>query len=149
LASLVAVALVAGCAARGTTVEMFVRTADDRQMRYMVDHRNTFHFAGGWYAIDGTYTWTHPLTPEQIAELSTLIRAAGWLEEAPRSPKGAEGDEYDVKYSGPDGRVQFKFVGQSPALDDVYRFLDGIAMTRLETDMQRLPKPSREELDEP
>lgn len=124
----------------GLDVEM-LRTSDDHAFaRYRVDHDGTLRFGGGADALGGSYSWSGPLTGEEIGRLTTLIRQNGWLEADPPSTGHPPGRSYTITVRGPDRRRSFTVLGDEAGVIAVYGLLDTAARRRHQELLDTLPK---------
>jgi hypothetical protein len=144
----VTVVAVAGCATLGErgddvtggrTVEMYVVEDGSRFARYLVDRDGSLSFAGGRDAQASKYTWTGPLTEEELDRLFALIDEHEWAERDPASVADP-GPTYTIRFRGPRIRRNFTVVGDSPDVRPVAELLAEASKRRNEEFLRELPE---------
>jgi hypothetical protein len=140
-----------GCAASSRTprpnvtggrhLEMLVSSAERRYERYRVAPDGVLHWAGGANAQSSRFTWSGPLTAEEIDLLFGAIVRDGWFERDPPSTKEPPDTVYDVRIRGPEGRESFVVTGDTEGLLEVRRILEQAARRRLDGVLEALPGP--------
>lgn len=144
-------ALPAGCAATGAakgeditgglTLEVYVEAGGGSFARYRVEPDGTLRFGGGQDAIDRRFTWSGPMTGEEIARLSALIDEHRWLEADPPSTGEPAGRKTQVKLRKGPKRRSFAVIGESEVVAPVLQLLETAALRRHEEFLRRLPQP--------
>lgn len=140
----------AGCASRGPVtddrtggISLELRDAPEPTAAslYRVELDGTLRFAGGQAARDRRFTWSGPLTDEEIARLRQIIRddrldAGRELPAATPSPRRT-----DLRLRLPGGNLRYRLEGEVPAVEALRGLLEEASRRRLDSFMQRLPKP--------
>ena len=144
-------ALPAGCAATGgsksegvtggLTLEVYVEAGGGSFARYRVEPDGMLRFGGGQDAIDRRFTWSGPLTGEEIGRLSALIDEHRWLEADPPSTGEPAGRKTEVRLRKGPKRRSFTVIGESEVVAPVLQLLETAALRRHEEFLRRLPQP--------
>jgi len=121
---------------------MFLRDATGAEALYQVHDDGTLGFGGGWRARLGSVTWTGPLTTDEITQLRDLLAQHHWFRPPPTATGQPPDQMYRVDIHSPEGRSQFRIKGEHPDLQPIQALLARAALRRLESDLERLPKPS-------
>ena len=124
----------------GVELDFFVRTADGRLARYVVDRAGRLHFYGGSDALSGDPSWTGDMTDAEIDELRGLLEQHGWFAERPEPLEEAEMPLYRVRIVGPRFRRRLEVRGETTSLEEVSAFLHGVSGRRLQPVLDALPK---------
>jgi hypothetical protein len=143
----------AGCAGReyvrrpdvtgGRRIEMFVSGAERRYERYLVGVDGWLHWGGGANAESATYTWSGPLTADEIARLFGAIERDAWFDRDPPSTKEPPDTVYSVQIRRRGGRESFTVAGDTEGLVEVHAILAQAALRRLDGYLETLPQPGR------
>jgi hypothetical protein len=144
-------ALPAGCATTtaaaggdvtgGLTVEMYVAQEGESYARYRVENDGVLRFAGGREAQDRKFTWSGPMTGQEIADLRALIAEHGWFDSDPPSTGLPEGLTYEIRLRQVGRRRSFTVRGDDQAVAAVRELLATAARRRNEEFLRRLPVP--------
>ncbi|MDY7107453.1 MAG: hypothetical protein SYC29_02345 [Planctomycetota bacterium] len=147
-------ALLVGCAssagARGRNVtgglvlEVYVQPGDGSFARYRVETDGRLRFGGGQDAIDRRFTWSGPMTEEEIGRLTALIDEHRWLETSPPSTGEPAVREIEVKLRKGGTRRSFTVIGESEAVTRVLEVLETAALRRHDEFLRRLPQPGEQ-----
>jgi len=147
-------ALPAGCATTtaadgedvtgGLKVEMYVAREGESYARYRVETDGVLRFAGGREAQDRKFTWSGPMTGQEIADLRALIAEHGWFDSDPPSTGQPPRLTYQVRLRQAGRRRSFTVSGDSPALTAVRNLLATAARRRNEEFLRRLPAPAEQ-----
>jgi hypothetical protein len=143
--------LIAGCATTnhdagpdvtgGLRLEMFIDSGDGSYTRYLVKPDGQISFGGGWDARNRDYTWSGPLTDDEIHRLLALIAEYAWFDrDWPRIGRG-EGRTTDITVRQGGRRRSFRVAGEDPAVMPIEELLATAAARRHEEFLRTLPKP--------
>ena len=154
LIAVLAGALPAGCASTGgskgqditggLTLEVYVEAGGGSYARYRVEPDGTLSFGGGQDAIDRRFTWSGPMTAEEIDRLTALIDEHRWLEADPSSTGEPADRKIDIKLRKGPNRRSFAVIGESEAVAPVLELLEAAARRRHEEFLRRLPQPGEQ-----
>ena len=125
----------------GRRIEMFVSSKERRFERYRVGTDGVVHWAGGADALSAKFTWSGPLTADEVERLFDAIEREGWFEHDPPSTREPPDTTYDVQIRGPAGRESFTATGDAPGLVEVRRILEQASLRRLDGYLDALPQP--------
>ena len=128
----------------GITVEMFVESGGARFELYRVERSGLLRFAGGIAARTGSFSWSGPLSPDEIARLRGEIERHRWFEEEPPSVPEPRDRLYRieiVRLAAPGRNASFIVTGDSPAVKPAYDLLRGAALRRNDEFLRTLPQP--------
>lgn len=140
--------LVGSCASAGThddatgglTMEMYITRPGNSFARYKLDRDGTLHFGGGFDAQARRYTWSGPMTDEEILRLLEMIETYRWFEAEPSSGVEEKGRTFEIDLEGADRHRKYTVTGDSPAVVAVYDLLRDAAMRRHEGILRSLPE---------
>jgi len=145
----------AGCAATGgakgkditggLTLEIYVEAGGGSFARYRVEPDGTLSFGGGQDARDRRFTWSGPMTDEEIAHLTALLDEHRWLEADPPSTGEPTERKIEVRLRKGGTRRSFTVIGESEAVAPVLALLETAARRRHEEFLRRLPQPGEQE----
>ncbi len=127
------------------SMEMFIENPGDSYAVYRVDEDGVLSFAGGVDAHDRKYTWSGPMTSEEIDRLHALLDEHRWFESGPKSSGTPPGRRYEIELSKPGVVRDFAVLGDGPSISPIFDLLETAARRRHEQFMQTLPKPGQQE----
>jgi len=148
---IVLVLALAGCAAPktpdrpdltgGRTLEVFVAREAGAYEIYHVDKAGTLQFGGGMDAYAGSYTWSGPLTADEIDRVFEIVEVNRW-NVADSVPKGKELPLYRIEYRGPERRRSFRLLitGDKAGTGEMHALLAAAAGRRNEAFLDTLPR---------
>ncbi|MBC24001.1 MAG: hypothetical protein CMJ32_08820 [Phycisphaerae bacterium] len=128
-------------------ISIWMQQRDNEQLKfvlYQVDADGMLAWGGGQAASMEETTWEMLLEPEQVSQLRTVLREAGWLDGKP-SGEGSGGDRRTkVRFRWPEGSWKWSIRGTDPALEPVEQLLYQYSLVRLESALQRLPEAGKQ-----
>ncbi|MDP6479057.1 MAG: hypothetical protein QGI75_03345 [Phycisphaerales bacterium] len=146
-------ALMASCetSPSGPTIaprlDMYLKTADGRQVRYDVASNGRLRFAGGQDIPFGIWSWTGSVTAAQGAALRRIVSQPHWA--SPIESGDDQGDNaWEITLRDGAGHHFFEVTGDSPGIDAAWVILTEAGSGRLQEDLDRLPRPDIEKLVE-
>ena len=128
----------------GLALRLFVKLDEDSYAAYRLDADGTLSFAGGQDALDREYSWSGPMTEEEIASLLALIETHGWLEADPESTYVPPQRSFEIRLARSGGKKRarrFEVIGSGPGVGEVYDLLETAARRRHEEFLRTLPQP--------
>ena len=128
----------------GRRIEMFVSSPERRFERYRVGVDGILHWAGGANAQSAKFTWSGPLTAEEIEGLFGAIERDGWFDHDPPSTNEPPDTIYNVQIRGPEGRESFIVTGETEGLLEVHQILATASRRRLDVYLEALPQPGEQ-----
>ena len=112
--------------------------------RYRVVPGGDLRFAGGLAAVDGSFSWSGPLTDREIDQLFALVADHGWESRDPPSRGEPADRRYRITLRGPGLHRRFEVIGDAPGVQAVEMILDGAARRRFDPYLERLPQPGEQ-----
>jgi hypothetical protein len=128
----------------GLVVQMHVESAGRAYELYRVETDGTLRFAGGYDARNEKYTWSGPLTGDEIARLRAIVAEHRWLEDDPASVAEPPDRLYRIRVRRGSDRASFMVTGDSPAVKPAYDLLRTAGERRLDEFMETLPEPGHQ-----
>ncbi|MCP4758912.1 MAG: hypothetical protein GY894_03080 [Planctomycetes bacterium] len=126
---------------------MFLTTKDGRLVRYEVSPQGVLRFAGGVDAREGDWSWEGHISASEGAELQTIIDRADWIASPPRSTN-KDGDSWEVSIRSGGRERSFDLQGDTASVLNAWAVLQKAGRTRLEGDLELLPRPGIDRLVE-
>jgi hypothetical protein len=120
-----------------------VRDASGAEEYYQVARDGAFGFGGGMNARFDRTTWHTELTREEMLVLRDLMVSNGWFDDRLHSTRQPRDARYDIDAKCSQGTLHKRIEGQNDLVDPVRFWLRDIANRRLEVDLERQPKASR------
>jgi hypothetical protein len=124
----------------GRTVEMMVQRPERSFARYRVERDGRLRFAGGTDALDRKFTWSGPLTGDEIDALFARLDELGWWRADPVSSGKPPDVRARIELTGPGGRRSFDVIGADPGAASVETILAAAARRRLDGVLDGLPR---------
>jgi len=119
-----------------------VRAGSGAEEYYEVERDGSFGFGGGMDARFQRITWTTQLTADEMRSLRDLMLQHGWFKGELRSTNQPKDARYTVEASCDEGSLNKRIDGENDRIEPVRQTLRQIANRRLQTDLERQPKPS-------
>jgi hypothetical protein len=119
-----------------------VRDASGAEEYYEIKRDGSFGFGGGMDARFQRITWTTQLTADEMRSLRDLMKQHGWFNGELRSTNQPKDARYAAKASCDEGSLSKRIAGENDRIEPVRHALREIANRRLQTDLERQPKPS-------
>ena len=136
----------AGCTGQGSGPPklLLLEVRGDHLMlaNYTVDQSGKITFAGGQAAALGQVQWSGELSPSQLGQIRRLITDDPERAGTPSTPSRV----YHLTLFDVQGQETINTTGSTAPLERIYLFLDQAARVRLNTDLDRLPSPSLDQL---
>ena len=133
---------VLGCsqqAVSGTHLKMRM-FASQQAVLLVVDGRGRVSYGGGYDALQDKTTWHGKITNDQQLQFDEIIASSDWLESTVRRSNQTQGYEIRIKQGTIDYSFLLPLTDQSAT--SMFGFLQSIALARLESTLNALPKPS-------
>ena len=131
-----------GCsqqAVHGTHLKMRM-FASQQAVLLVVDGRGRISYGGGYDALQDKTTWQGKITNDQKLHFDEIITSTDWLEAEVSRSNQTQGYEIRIKKGTIDNSFLLPLTDQSAT--SMFDFLQSIALARLESTLNALPKPS-------
>jgi hypothetical protein len=133
---------VLGCSqqeVRGTHLKMRM-FASQQAVLLVVDGKSRISYGGGYDALQDKTTWQGKITNNQQLHFDEFIATSDWLEADVERPNQTQGYEIRIQQGKIDNSFLLPLTDQSAT--SMFDFLQSIALARLESTLNALPKPS-------
>tara|TARA_B100000959_G_C14410187_1_gene390057 strand:- start:15 stop:494 length:480 start_codon:yes stop_codon:yes gene_type:complete len=133
---------VIGCsqqAVRGTNLKMRM-FASQQAVLMVVDGKGRISYGGGYDALQDKTTWHGKITNDQQLQFDEIITSSDWLKSDVSRSNHTQGYEIRIKKGAVDNTFLLPLTDQSAT--SMFDFLQSIALARLESTLNALPKPS-------
>jgi hypothetical protein len=127
----------------GLSLRMMIARPGDSFALYEVRTDGTLLYGGGRDALNDHFTWTGPLTAEEIAELNRLVDEHGWFERDIASESDAEGIKTMITVRRAGAKRAFTVRGVSPRVEPVEALMRSAAQRRHDEFIRTLPQPGQ------
>jgi len=125
----------------GVTLEILAARGTSSHALLALTRDGTLHFAGGRDALRGDFSWSGPMTDDELTRLLALLDEHDWWHHDPPSTHQPPDQTYAVKLRRPGTRRSFKVMGDGPHLTPIYDLLDRAARRRHEDFLRTMPEP--------
>jgi hypothetical protein len=133
---------VLGCSQQsvsGTHLKMRM-FASQQAVLLVVDGRGRISYGGGYDALQDKTTWQGKITIDQQLQFDEIIASSNWLESSVSRSNQNQGYEIRIKKGMIDNSFLLPLADKSAT--SMFDFLQSIALARLESTLNALPKPS-------
>ena len=128
-------------------LDMYLKTADGRQVRYDVASNGQLRFAGGQDIPFSTWSWTGSVTAAQGDALRKIVSQPNWASSI-ESGDDQDKNTWEITLRDGAGHHFFEVTGGSPGIDAAWVILTEAGRARLQEDLDRLPRPDIKKLVE-
>jgi hypothetical protein len=127
-------------------LELWVQGEQNLAAIYRVNGKGDLGFGGGGAAHNRRLTWKGTMSPGDLDQLRAMLQEHGWyacqVASAAEPPKRLT--RIELRWDG-HHHCRMTVRGASPDVEPLRALLDQAARTRLESDLETLPKPSSPE----
>jgi hypothetical protein len=150
LVALLATGVGRGCAAGGArtadrtgglTVELLDEPERGAFSLYRVERDGTLRFGGGVDALNERFSWSGPLTIEEIARLRQLNDEHRWVERRSRPTDSASPRRSTLSVRDGSKYRRYRIEGECDGITPLRELLEQASQRRLDDFMRRLPQP--------
>jgi hypothetical protein len=126
------------------SLDMYLKTEDGRQVRYDLASDGTLRFSGGNDILLDVWSWTGRVTRSEGDALKDIVSTPNWATQSGEQT----GNAWVITLRDRDGRHNYQVNGGSPAIDSAWDILSEAGRARLQSDIDRLPRPDIDKLVE-